>query len=104
MAVLKIARDSGYADRARAYQVILDGHKIGEIKNGWTQRFPVTPGQHRIWLKIDWCGSKEITFAIAENDEITLQAKSNLRGFKVMAALWYAIFDRRSYLMLERSS
>ena len=104
MAVLKIVRDSGYADRVRAYQVILDGHKVGEIRDSGTQQFPVTPGQHRISLKIDWCGSKEIAFAVAENDEITFQARSSLRGPKLIAALWYAIFDRRSYLRLERSS
>jgi len=104
MAVLKIVRDSGYADRLRAYQVILDGVKIGEIRNGQTQQFPVTPGLHAISLKIDWCGSKAIEFTVTGEDQLTFQAKSNLRGPKLVSALWYVIFDRNSYLLLKRSA
>jgi hypothetical protein len=103
MAVLKIVRDSGYADRLRAYQVILDGVTIGEVRNDQTQQFAVTPGQHRLSLKIDWCGSKTIDFSLAGDDHATFLAKSNLRGPKLFAVLWYVIFDRNSYLLLERS-
>ena len=31
MALLKIVRDSGYADRLRAYTVVLDGQECGRI-------------------------------------------------------------------------
>ena len=104
MANLKIVRDSGYADRLRAYQVILDGRRVGEIKDGETQEFAIVPGQHQISLKIDWCGSKAIEFTVTGEERLTFQAKSNLRGPRVFAAIWYAIFDRNSYLLLEQSS
>ncbi len=32
--MIKLKRDSGWADRARAYKVILDDNIIGSIKNG----------------------------------------------------------------------
>jgi hypothetical protein len=32
--MLKLKRDSGWADSARAYKVVLDGKVMGEIKNG----------------------------------------------------------------------
>lgn len=104
MPILNMLRDSGYADRLRPYQVILDGTKIGEVRDGQNQRFSIAPGQHTISLKIDWCGSKAIDFTIAGEDQVTFRAKSNLRGFKIFAAIWYVIFDRHSYLLLERSS
>jgi hypothetical protein len=101
MAILKIVRDSGYSDRLRAYQVILDGAKIGEVRDDQTQQFAISPGQHTLSLKIDWCGSKTIDFTVAGDEEIWFEAKSNLRGLKIFAALWYVIFDRHSYLLLE---
>ncbi len=32
--MIKIKRDLGYADRLRAYKVVLDGNVVGEVKNG----------------------------------------------------------------------
>ncbi len=103
MAVLKIARDSGYSDRLRAYRVILDGAKIGEVRDGRTERFAIAPGQHTLSVKIDWCGSKTVDFTVAGDEEIRFAAKSNLRGFNIFAALWYVILDRHSYLLLQRT-
>ncbi len=103
MAVLKVVRDSGYADRLRAYRVILDGEKIGEVRDGQAQRFTIAPGQHTISLKIDRCGSNTIEFTAAGDEEIWFQVRSNLRGLRMLAGFWYVIFDRHSYLVLERS-
>jgi hypothetical protein len=102
LALLKIVRDSGYADRLRAYKVIVDGKTAGEIRDGETKDFPVSAGQHNLSLKIDWCGSQTIQFTVANGDALTFDAKSNLRGPKLVAALWYALFARSSYLHLER--
>jgi len=55
---LTVVRDSGYADRLRAYKIVLDGVVIGMIGNGETKTFPIVPGPHSLSLKIDWCGSK----------------------------------------------
>jgi hypothetical protein len=102
LALLKIVRDSGYADRLRAYKVVVDGKTVGEIRDGETKEFPISDGQHELSLKIDWCGSQTIHFTTAHGDALTFNAKSNLRGPKVMAALWYALFARNSYLHLEQ--
>ena len=48
MAVMKIVRDSGYAIRLRAYAVVLDGTKVGEIGNGEAKEFRVSGGQHEL--------------------------------------------------------
>ncbi len=104
MASLKIMRDSGYADRIRKYKVVIDGAVAGYISNGETKEFAVSPGHHRLYMKIDWCGSKPVEFTVAESDTVTFQVKSNLRGFKIFANLWYIIFDRNSYILVERYS
>lgn len=97
---MKIVRDSGYADRLRAYDVVLDGNKVGKIGNGETREFPVSNGQHDLSLKIDWCGSKVIRFTAAAGDVLTFDAKSNLRGPAVIGALWRAFFARKSWISL----
>jgi hypothetical protein len=104
MASLTIMRDSGYADRARKYKVVIDGAVAGDISNGETKEFTVSPGRHHVRMKIDWCGSKPVEFTVTESDAVTFQAKSNLRGSKIFAVLWYSIFDRDSYILLERSA
>ena len=101
MAFLKIVRDAGYADRLRAYKVVIDGKTAGEIRNGETKEFAVSAGQHNVLLKIDWCGSKTVAFAVAEADVITFSAKSNLRGLRLLAAIWYALFGWNSWIILR---
>jgi hypothetical protein len=102
LALLKIVRDSGYADRVRAYKVIIDGTTIGEIRNGETKEFPISSGQHDLSLKIDWCGSKVVRFAVSDKDVLTFDARSNLRGLKLLAGLWYAFVAWSSYLHIEQ--
>ena len=100
LALLRIVRDSGYADRLRAYKVVVDGDTTGEIRNGETKEFPISGGQHNLALKIDWCGSKTIQFAVVEGDVVTFEAKSNLRGPKLLAAMWHALFAWSSWIIL----
>jgi hypothetical protein len=100
LALLEIVRDSGYADALRAYKVIVDGNTSGEIRDGETKKFPVSSGQHDLSLKIDWCGSRTIRFTIADGEVRTFDAKSNLRGPKVLAPLWYALFAWGSWIVL----
>jgi len=103
MAALTIVRDTGYADRLRRYKVIVDGTSIGEVGNGETRRFSVSPGLHRVSLKIDWCGSKAVSFNLDEGEGLTLQARSSLRGSRLLGALWYVLFAPNSYILLERT-
>jgi len=104
MVSLTIVRDSGYADRIRKYKVVVDGAVVGHISNGETKEFPVSPGHHYLCMKIDWCGSKPVEFTATERDTVTFRARSNLRGFKLFSALWRVLFDRDSYILLERFS
>lgn len=104
MAVLRIKRDSGYADRLRDYSVILDGIQTGKIGNGETKEFPIPPGQHELRLKVDWCGSNAIQFAASNNDILGFSARSNLQGVKLLAAVWYVFFAPKSWIVLERET
>jgi hypothetical protein len=104
MASLTITRDSGYADRRRAYKVVLDGERIGEIRNGETKEFPIGLGRHALSLKIDWCGSNTVEFVADPDEKPTFQVKSSLRGLSLLFALPRILFTPKAYLLLERTS
>lgn len=99
MSFIKINRNKTYADAARAYAVLLDGEKIGEIRSGATAEFPVTAGAHRISLKIDWCGSPEIEFDVRENEIVEFDCGNNTKTF---LAFFYILFAPKEYLWLEK--
>jgi hypothetical protein len=86
----------------RAYKIVLDGAVIGTIGNDETKVFSIVPGQHSLSLKIDWCGSKPVAFAVADGDFLTFDAKSNLRGPKLVGASWRSLFAWNSWLRLEQ--
>jgi len=102
MATLRIVRDSGYADRIRAYAVVIDSKRVGEIRNGEVKDFPISAGEHNLCLKIDWCGSNTVHFAASEEDVITFSAQSNLRGSRLAGGLWCALFAWNSWITLTQ--
>ncbi|SRR5258707_8090450 len=103
-ASITLSRGTGYADRLRAYCVMLDGKEIGRISNGETKSFPVAPGQHELALKIDWCGSNDISFSLPSDQSLAFVCDSTLRGLKLFAVLYYALFARKKYLWLRRAN
>lgn len=100
VASLKIVRDSGYADSIRAYDVVIDGQKAGELRDGEIKEFPISCGQHRVSLKIDWCGSKTIQFTAADENELTFCARSSLRGPRLVLGPWYVLLMWNRYITL----
>jgi hypothetical protein len=98
-----LERDSAYADKLRKYLVILDGSKIGKIGDGQTQKFDVTPGIRTLYLQIDWCRSKKVTFRVVENKISRLRCGSNLKGGRVLLAIFYVFFLSTDYIKLEQA-
>lgn len=98
---IKIKRDSGYADRLRAYKVVLNGEVIGKITNGQTVEFDIPKGIHKLQLKIDWCRSNIVEFEM-KNKTIEFECGSNLRGAKIFLALFYILFLSNKYIWLKK--
>lgn len=101
--MIKIKRDSGYADRLRAYKIVLDGDVVGEIKNGQELELNVTPCKHQLYLKIDWCRGNTIEFE-SEGATVEFECGSSLRGWRVLLVMIYVIFLRDKYLWLKRTA
>ena len=84
MAKIKIKRTNELNNRARQIGVYLDNNKIGTILNGETKEFDVPSGKHTVRAKIDWCGSKDLTCQINENEIKTVTISSFRYGNYLM--------------------
>jgi hypothetical protein len=98
---VSLKRDSGYADRLRKYRVLLDAQEIGRIGDGEKRVFEITPGQHQLVVKVDWAKTPAVTFVAAQGQTANFSCGSNLRGFRLILTLYYAIFASSKYLWLR---
>ncbi len=99
MIVLK--RDSGWVDRFRAYQVVLNEEVIGKINNGEEKSFNIPKGNHKLKLVIDWCNSNSLDFTNSNNSPIKFDCGSNLRGLKLFSTIYYTFSRPEQYLWLK---
>ena len=84
----------------RSYRILLDGEEVGRLKEGRELRLEIEEGHHVIRAKIDWCGSHPLSFE-AGSDDITVNVRSGVRGWRVILAVIYAIACWREWVVLE---
>lgn len=101
MSTIKVSRDSGYADRIRDYKVICNSEVIGKISDGQTKVFEIPEGKHEIYMKIDWCRSNKLQIDITVDKQLCLFVGSNLRGIKILLAIFFIFFAPHKYLFLR---
>lgn len=89
---ITLSRDSGYADRIRAYRILVDGVEVGTINNGESKTFSIEPGPHEMVLKIDWCSSNTIKFDLPAARSLRFECGSNLRGLGILLSFYYILF------------
>ena len=103
--MLRISRNKQYYDYLRKYKIILDGKLIGKIAKDELKSFNIEPGNHTIYLKIDWCRSNKINFHVSENEDINFIcenfSKNNFKGF--LFPLYITLFKNK-YLTLKEVS
>ena len=89
-----------HVDKWRAYSVVLDGHKIGSIRRGEAQSFSARPGDHEIWVAIDWCRSPKLMMSLVGGESIDLECAGR-QSIRKAVLSW--IFRPRQYLTLRRA-
>lgn len=96
-----LKRNNQWANRIRKYKIILNNQKIGTISNDKEEFFEVKPGQHELFLKIDWTRSNKYQFTIKEGQTINLVCGCVLKGWKLFFVLIYIFLLFNSYLYIE---
>lgn len=93
---LSDVRGDGY----RTYRIYLDGRRVGKIRAGEELRLPISPGKHRLQLRIDWTASQKLEFEIGEDDGADFVCKPGWttpwEAFKLMT------WGRKRYINLQR--
>ena len=69
----------GFRDRFRAYKVLIDGVRVGQVRNGETFECSANPGLHGVRLKLDWVASPEITVNVLPGATAVLAASAKPR-------------------------
>jgi hypothetical protein len=57
-------KPGGMRDWFRSYIIMVDSNPVGKVKRGQRVELPVSGGEHELFLKIDWCASRRITFDV----------------------------------------
>ena len=99
-AKIKLLRTSQAVNSGRKYKVWLNGEQETEIANGEKLVIEVKPGRHKIYLKLDWCKSKELILNLEAGAEIELICGSRLVGWKKWLTLFY-LFSRDKFVYLD---
>ncbi len=89
----------GWADRRRAYEVIVDGGSKGSLKPGDELDIEVEPGRQEIYLKIDWGRSRTFDLELGAGAEARLECGPR----NALGALYWITLGRKSYIRLESS-
>ena len=101
---ITIQRGKSYADSRRAYKVAVDGVVVASVREGQSVIVPLSAGSHTLRLRIDWGRSEELQFQAGPGERITFECGSSLAGWRILLALFYAIFWSHRYLWLRRAT
>lgn len=100
-AKITVRRVTWYPDRFRSFEIEVDGTIVGKVRAGESMTIPVVAGQHRIRVKIDWCGSETLLFEVEDGAHILFECGSTLAGWRMLLALLYITIWTRQYLWLR---
>lgn len=99
--MIKISRGTNFNDKKRNYKVILDGSEIGFIEDNEIKSFEVEEGDHRIYLKIDWCKSNKLKIHVSKNECIEFECGNSLIGWKSHITILYVTILKNKYLWIK---
>ena|GEM_PF-6665692 len=72
-AYIVLKRYPKWVYRGRKFDIIIDAQKVDSIGNGQEKAIPVTPGQHRVELRVSWIIKSQVqTITAAAGDRILL--------------------------------
>ena len=75
-ATLILNRQPGKRDLWRAYRVMVDGNQVAVLNEGETCELTLSPGDHQVWIKLDWTRSPKIKLDLAEASRTYLQCRA----------------------------
>jgi hypothetical protein len=87
-------------DRLRPYRVIVDGKRVGGVRNDRTEEFTTTPGEHTVQLKIDFVGSPVLRITVEAGETVTLRAGAHESDMSPMRQVFHSLKHREDWIDL----
>ncbi len=98
MTVLVVRRVRHAQDREYTYNVLVDGLHKAQVGDDSTVQIGLTPGEHRLQLRVKWCGSRELAFTIQPGEIVRMECRPKA---KPLLALLYITIWRNDYIALD---
>ena len=74
MATIQVFRPATkYRDRARKYELLVDGAPLAKISHGETVDLQVSEGHHAVQAKIDWATTPTVEIDVAADETVALR-------------------------------
>jgi hypothetical protein len=102
MVEIAINRKTRYPDRFRAYEILIDGSKVGSVGASQSATILVTPGVHSLGMKIDWCRSNVLHFEALVGNRLVFDCGSNMTGWRMFLMSFNVGTHADSYLWLKQ--
>lgn len=68
MPKLLLKRNSEWANKAKNFELYLNGRKFTEIRHDEVLSFEIPEGKYRLQAKMDWCGSQPLDLEFKEGE------------------------------------
>ena len=95
MCKIIISRTSQRVNSLRYYDIYVDEQKFNIISDGEKKALDIPPGNHQIYLKIDWCKSKKLNVTLTEGQELNLKCGSEIIGIKLLFVFFYLFIPNK---------
>jgi hypothetical protein len=99
MPTISLYREPAWTDRVRAYHILVDGAERGAIRQKEKVDIEVSPGPHRVQLKVDFCSSPEL--AVDASGDVRLGCRSNVHPF---LALYFLLLRQKEWIRLWKKA
>jgi hypothetical protein len=76
IATLKVERPGTTGiDRARAYEIIVDGEPKGSVGSGRELSLALQPGRHVVRARLDWTGSEDVAVHLGPGATVRMRVR-----------------------------
>jgi len=64
-----------WIDRARAYEIVVDGAVKGSVRCGRELKVAIRPGAHTVRARLDWTGSENVRVHVGPGGTVRLRVE-----------------------------
>ena len=70
--LVELGDSNPWRDRARSYDIVIDGQQVAKIKRGQRVELPIASGRHQVLMRINWGPSESIQLDVMPGESIEL--------------------------------